>query len=45
MNLALHLSPDKTAFEFGYRDSNMLFRHYLEHVSMHEAQKCLEIRP
>ena len=44
-HLALHMSPDKTAFELGHRDTKMLFRHYRELVSTEDAQKYWNIRP
>ena len=44
-HLALHMSPDKTAFELGHRDTKMLFRHYRELVSTEDAQKYWDIRP
>lgn len=44
-HFALHMSPDKTAFELGHRDTKMLFRHYRELVSTEDAQKYWNIRP
>jgi len=39
------MSPDKTAFEPGHRDTKTLFRHYRELVSTEDAQKYWDIRP
>ena len=44
-HLALHQSADKTAFELGHRDSNMLFSHYRELVSFADAKKYWSIIP
>ena len=44
-HLAMYRSADKTAFELGHRDSQMLFAHYRELVTQEAAQAYWAIRP
>jgi integrase len=44
-HLAHFCSADKTALEMGHRDTNMLFRHYRQLVTMEAAEGFWAIRP
>lgn len=38
-HLAMHGSADKTSTELGHRSTEMLFRHYREPVTKHDAEQ------